>query len=133
MGLNSLPVHSTIMHLRMPSSTRQTFASRSPTLSLVRRLMILVSCACNVLIALGCNGSFRLMSLRNVSGSGLISTPSTMISPTSMGGRSSKKLYPNYCPDFSFGSSTSGSMSINWLRVSARVFLKPCMHSNFRL
>ena len=56
-----------------------------------------------------------------------------MTSLTSMGGRSSKKLYPNSCPGFSVGSSTSGSSYIILLSVSAKVFLIPCMYSNLRL
>ena len=133
MGHNSLPVDSMILHLRIPSSIRYTFASESPTLSQFMRWIILVSWACKALRASGFNRSVRLISFRNMSGSGLISTPSTMISPTSLGGRSSKKLYPNSCPGLSSGSSTSGLMLINWLRVSARVFLMPWMYSNFRL
>ena len=107
MGWNSLPVDSMILCLRIPSSIRYTFASKSPTLSQFMRWIILVSCACKALRASGFN---RSISFRNMSGSGLISIPSTMISPTSTGGRSSKMLYLNSCPGFSSGSSTLGLM-----------------------
>ena len=48
-------------------------------------LLILASLACGDLIDLGFSGRFRLISFRKVSGSSLISIPSTMTSPTSMG------------------------------------------------
>ena len=85
-------------------------------------LFILASLACSDLINHDFKGRVRSTSLKNVSSSGLILTPSTMISPTSIGGSSSKKLYPNLVPGGSVGSVTSGSISINLLRVSARVF-----------
>ena len=91
MGLNLLPVASTIL-LRIPSSIRYIFGGKSPTCSCCKMLFILASLAHSDLIELDFKGRVRPTSLKNISGLGLISTPSTMISPTAIGGSSSKKL-----------------------------------------
>ena len=91
MGLNSLPVGSTIL-LRMPSSMRYIFGGKSPTCSCCKMLFILASLACSDLINLDFKGRVRSTSLKNISRLGLILTPSTIISPTSTGGSSLKKL-----------------------------------------
>ena len=93
MGLNSLPVGSTILLLRMPSSMRYIFGGKSPTCSHCKMLFILVSLSCSDLIDLDFKGRVRSTSLNNVSGLGLILTPSTMISPTSIGGQFFQKYY----------------------------------------
>ena len=92
MGLNPLPVGSTILLLRMPSSMRYIFGGKSPTCSHCKMLFILVSFACSDLIDLDFKGRVRSTSLKNVSRSGLILTPPTMVSPTLTGGSSLKKL-----------------------------------------
>ena len=82
MGLNSLPIGSTIFLLRMPFSMAILFGGKPPTCSHCKMLFILVSLACSELIDLDFKGRVRSTSLKNVSRSGLILTPSTMISPT---------------------------------------------------
>ena len=92
-------------------------ASESPTSSFEDHTDLCIL-SCSDLIDFDFNGRLRLIYFRKVSGSSLISIPSTMISPTLTGGRSLKKLYPNSCPGYSMGSSTSGSISMSLLSVS---------------
>ena len=89
MGLNSLPVGSTIL-LRMPSLMRYIFGGKSPTCRCCKMLFILASLACSDLIDLDFKGRVRSTSLKKVSRLGLILTPCTMISPTLIGGSSLK-------------------------------------------
>ena len=90
MGLNSLPVSSTTLLLRMLSLMRYIFRGKSPTCRCCKMLFILASLACSDLIDLDFKGRVRSTSLKSVSRSGLISTHSTMISPTSIWGSSLK-------------------------------------------
>ena len=92
MGLNSLPVGSTILLLRMPSSMRYIFWGKSTTCNCCKMLFILASLACSDLIDHDFKARVRSTSLKNVSGLGLNLIPSTMISPTLIGSSSSKKL-----------------------------------------
>ena len=101
-----------ILLLRIPSSIKYTSGGKSPTCSLCKMLFILASLACSDLIDLDFSGNVRSMYLKNVSVSGLISTPLTMISPTSIQGSSSKKLYLISVPSGSSGNATSGSPTI---------------------
>ena len=53
-GLNSLPVVSMILPLRIPSSMRDTLGGKSPTCSHCKMLLILASLDCSDLIDLNC-------------------------------------------------------------------------------